>query len=177
MQEAALELFLEKGYDGTTAAEIAARAGVTERTFFRYFPDKREVLFNEAELNARLDAAVAEAPSKLGPLEVVLWAFQSVAPMFEENLPFAEPGQAVIAQTPALQERQLAKTALVTRTIAEALQRREIEPALAGLVAATSMAVTAHGLQTWIQDPSSPLAEHFEKAFRVLQGLSRPAPR
>src|SRR5277367_1626456 len=100
LQTAALQLYRERGYDGTTAAEIAARAGVTERTFFRHFPDKREVLFNEAELHARLGAAIAGAPPKLGPLEVVVWAFQSLAPMFEENLRFAEPGQAVIAQTP-----------------------------------------------------------------------------
>lgn len=177
MQEAALELFREKGYDGTTAAEIAARAGVTERTFFRYFPDKREVLFNEAELHARLGAAIAEAPPRLGPLEVVVWAFQSLAPMFEENLPFAEPMQAVIAQAPALQERQLAKTASVTRTITEALRHRQIEPALAGLAAVTGMAVTGHGLQTWVQDPSLPLVEHFENAFRALKGLSISAPR
>jgi AcrR family transcriptional regulator len=177
MREAALELFHEKGYDRTTAAEIAARAGVTERTFFRHFPDKREVLFNEAELGARLDAAIAEAPPKLGPLEVVVWAFQSLAPMFEENLPFAEPGQAVVAQTPALQERQLAKTASITRTISEALRRREIEPALAGLAAATGMAVTGHALKTWVQDPSSPLVEHLEAAFQALKGLSRAAPR
>jgi AcrR family transcriptional regulator len=177
MREAALKLFHEKGYDGTTAAEIAARAGVTERTFFRHFPDKREVLFNEAELGAKLQAAIAEAPPKLGPVEAVVWAFQSLAPMFEENLPFAEPGQAVIAQTPALQERQLAKTASITRTIAEALRHRAIEPALADLAAATGMAATGHGLQTWVQDPSSPLVEHFEKAFLALKGLSRPAPR
>jgi AcrR family transcriptional regulator len=177
MREAALELFHEKGYDRTTAAEIAARAGVTERTFFRHFPDKREVLFNEAELGARLDAAIAEAPPKLGPLEVVVWAFQSLAPMFEENLPFAEPGQAVIAQTPALQERQLAKTASITRAIAEALRRREIEPSLAGLAAATGMAITGHGLQAWVQDPSSPLVEHLEEAFQSLKGLSRSAPQ
>ncbi|WP_240766707.1 TetR family transcriptional regulator [Paraburkholderia flava] len=177
MQEAAIELFVEKGYDGTTAAEIAARAGVTERTFFRYFPDKREVLFNEAELHARLDTAIAGAPPELGPLEVVVWAFQSLAPMFEENLPFAEPVHAVIAQTPALQERQLAKTASITRTITEALRRREVEPALAGLAAVTGMAVTGHGLQTWVQDPSLPLVEHFENAFRALQGLSTLATR
>jgi AcrR family transcriptional regulator len=177
MQEAALELFHEKGYDGTTAAEIAARAGVTERTFFRYFPDKREVLFNEAELHARLGAAITEAPPELGPLEIVVWAFKSLAPMFEENLPFAKPVQAVVAQTPALQERQLAKTASVTRTITEALRRRQIEPALAGLAAVTGMAVTGHGLQTWVQDPSLPLVEHFENAFRALKGLSGSAPR
>ena len=177
MQEAAIELFREKGYDGTTAAEIAARAGVTERTFFRYFPDKREVLFNEAELHARLSVAIAEAPPEVGPIEVVVWAFQSLAPMFEENLPFAEPVQAVIAQTPALQERQLAKTASITRAIAEALRHREIDAALAGLAAATGMAVTGHGLLTWVQDPSLPLVEHFENAFRALKGLSMPASR
>ena len=172
MQEAALELFHEKGYDGTTAAEIAARAGVTERTFFRYFPDKREVLFNEAALHAGLSTAIAEAPPTLGPLEVVVWAFQSLAPMFEENLPFAELGQAVIAQTPALQERQLAKSAAITQTIAEALQLRGIEPGIARLAAATGMAVTGHGLQAWVLEPSSPLVEHLEKALRALRGLS-----
>jgi AcrR family transcriptional regulator len=177
MQEAALELFRAKGYDGTTAAEIAALAGVTERTFFRHFPDKREVLFNEAELGARLDAAIAKAPPALGPLEVVVRAYQSLAAMFEENLPFAEPGLAVIAQTPALQERQLAKTASITLIIAEALRRRGIEPALAGLAAVTGMAVTGHGLQTWVQDPSTPLVEHLEEAFQTLKVLSRSVPK
>jgi AcrR family transcriptional regulator len=172
MQVAALELFSEKGYDGTTAAEIAGRAGVTERTFFRYFPDKREVLFDEAELHARLTTAIAEAPSELGPLEVVVWAYQSLASMFEENLPFAERGQAVIAQTPALQERQLAKAASITKTITEALQRRGVAPSLAGLAAVTGMAVTGHGLQTWVRDPSSPLVDHLGNALRALQALS-----
>jgi AcrR family transcriptional regulator len=173
MREAALELFLDKGYDGTTAAEIAERAGVTERTFFRHFPDKREVLFNEAELGSRIDAAIAKAPPKLGPIEVVVWAYQSLAPMFEENLRFAEPGQAVIARTPALQERQLAKAASITFTITEALRRRGTSPRLAGLAATTGMAITAHGLQTWLQDPSSPLAAHLAEAFQSLKALSR----
>jgi len=176
LREAALELFYAKGYEGTTAAEIAACAGVTERTFFRYFPDKREVLFNEAEMGARLETAIAAAPPTLGPIEVVVWAFQSLAPMFEENLPLAEPGQAVIGRTPALQERQLAKSASLTRMIAEALQRRQIEPGLAGLAAAAGMAVTSHGLQTWGQTPSTPLVRHLEMAFRALKELSGPGP-
>jgi AcrR family transcriptional regulator len=171
MREAALELFYEKGYDATTAAEIAARAGVTERTFFRHFPDKREVLFNEAELGGRLETAIAAAPLERGPIAAVIWSFQQLASMFEENLRFAEPGRVVIARTPALQERQLAKTALITRTITEALVRRGLEPGLAGLAAATSMAVTTHGLQTWVQDPSTPLVDHFEKAFQTLRGV------
>jgi MftR C-terminal domain len=101
----------------------------------------------------------------------VVWAFQSLAPMFEENLPFAETGRAVIAQTPALQERQLAKTASITQAIAEALRRRGIEGALADLAAVTAMAVTGHALQTWVRNPSSPLAEHFDGAFQALKEL------
>lgn len=177
MREAALALFFEKGYDRTTAAEIAARAGVTERTFFRHFPDKREVLFNEAELHAKLDVAICEAPSALGPLEIVVWAFQSLAPMFEENLPLAHAGQAVIAQTPALQERQLAKTALITRAIAEALGRRNIVRGTADLAASAGMAVIGHALQTCVQDPSTPLVEHLERAFQTLQDLLVASPR
>ncbi|NIJ37695.1 AcrR family transcriptional regulator [Sphingopyxis panaciterrae] len=177
MREAALALFYEKGYDVTTAAEIAARAGVTERTFFRHFPDKREVLFNENELAERLDVKISEAAPDLGALEAVIWAFQSLAPMFEENLKFAEPAHAVISRTPALQERQLAKAAAITLAISEALQRRDIEPGTANLVAATAMAVTAHGLQAWKQDPSVPLVDHFGEAHEALIAISSPARR
>jgi AcrR family transcriptional regulator len=63
-----LELYYERGYDQTTTAEIAARAGLTERTFFRHFPDKREVLFDgTAPLSAILKTALDEAQSKLSP--------------------------------------------------------------------------------------------------------------
>lgn len=172
MREAALELFLEKGYDGTTAAEIASRAGVTERTFFRHFPDKREVLFNEAELGAKLDAVIGEAPAKLGPIEVVVHAYQRLAPMFEENLRFADAGQAVISRTPALQERQLAKAAAITLTISEALQRRGVEPVLARLAASTGMTITGHALQMWVSNPSVPLVERLKETFLALKQLS-----
>ena len=177
MQEVAVSLFLENGFDGTTAAEIAARAGVTERTFFRHFPDKRDVLFDEADLHARLDAAIAEAPADLGSLRMVLWAFQSITPMFEANRPISEPAQIVIARTPALQERQLSKTAAVIVTMSDALGRRGIEPTLAKLVAATGMAVAAHALRIWFTDPSLPLIDRFEAAFTALEDLSKPLPR
>lgn len=170
MQEAALELFLEKGYDGTTAAEIAARAGVTERTFFRHFPDKREVLFDEAELHARLGDGIARAPAELGPLRVVLWAFEATVTLFEENRPLAGPGQTVIAQTPALQERQLAKSAAVTQTVADALRGRGVEAGLASLTAATGMAIASHALGTWFNDASVPLLEQFRRAFVAASG-------
>jgi AcrR family transcriptional regulator len=171
LQEAAVELFLEKGFDRTTAAEIAARAEVTERTFFRYFPDKRDVLFDEAELHTQLGAAIAEAPSALGPLDMVAFAFTSTVPLFENNRPLSEPGQKVIAQTPALQERQLTKTAAVTATMAEALCRRGIGGSQANLAAATGMAVAVHALRAWFEDSSEPLFERFEETFRAMKEL------
>src|SRR5476649_2948995 len=94
LKTAALELYRERGYDRATAAEIAAQVGVTERTFFRHFPDKREVLFDgEAALHAILSTAITEAPAALGPMAVVLSALRSIEPMLEANRPFTEPAR------------------------------------------------------------------------------------
>jgi AcrR family transcriptional regulator len=172
LQEKAVELFLRKGYEATTALEIAAGVGVTERTFFRYFPDKRDVLFDEEKLHAGLGAAIASAPAEAGPLGMVSWAFSSIAPMFENNRPISEPAQTIIAQTAALQERQLTKTAAVTQSIAAALARRDIAQPVANLAAAAGMAVAAHALQMWFRDPSLPLVARFETAFGQLATMS-----
>jgi AcrR family transcriptional regulator len=172
MQDAAVELFRERGYDGTTTAEIAARAGVTERTFFRHFIDKREVLFNEAQLHARLEGAITQAPGELGPLEIVHWAFRSLEPMFEENRGISAPSREIIARTPALQERQLAKTASTAASMAAALLRRGIAPEVAGLAAAAGMAVAAHALQLWLKDETLTLAVRLDQAFAGLRELS-----
>src|SRR4051794_29750710 len=72
LEKAALELYAERGFDATTVAEIAARAGLTERTFFRYFADKREVLFDgSGALEARLVRGTLEASADLGPVEAI----------------------------------------------------------------------------------------------------------
>lgn len=86
LQRAALELYAERGFDRTTAADIAALAGVTVRTYFRHFPDKREVLFDgEAALQAALADAVSNARADLPPLPALLEAFLSAVPMFERD--------------------------------------------------------------------------------------------
>jgi AcrR family transcriptional regulator len=173
LRTAALELYRERGYDRTTTAEIAARAGVTERTFFRHFPDKREVLFDgEAGLHATLSKAIAEAPAGLGPMEIALWAFRCIEPIIEQNRPFTERAREVIARSPALQERQLAKAASTTAAVAAALQRRGVEANLATLAAGTGMAVFAHAARAWVEDPSLSLGAHLERAFQTLHGLS-----
>ncbi|WP_052130880.1 TetR family transcriptional regulator [Erwinia typographi] len=124
LQEAALRLFLERGYDQTTATEIAAQVGGTERTFFRYFPSKRDILFDEDALHERLELAIAEAPAGIGSMDLLHHILRSLIPLLEENRPLTEPARRLIAVTPALLERQLAKTAATTSTLAAGLRQR-----------------------------------------------------
>jgi AcrR family transcriptional regulator len=125
LQEAALELYLERGYDKTTAGDIAARAGFTERTFFRHFADKREVFFGgEAQLRDLLTGAVAAVPAGTRPLPALRAAFHQAVPLIERNLPVTERRMPVIVATPALKERALAKSAALVAALPDALQAR-----------------------------------------------------
>ena len=173
LQWAALELFREGGYEKTTAAEIAAKAGVTERTFFRHFPDKREVLFDgETVFIEALTRVIRDAPAELGPWDTLFHAFGSVKHIFIENRPFTEPRQRVIALSPSLQERAMAKTRLMTSAIASALCERGLAPPQANLAAQMGMATLAHGLAAWFNDGSTDLGEHIAKAFEDARNLS-----
>lgn len=172
LQQAALELFQERGYDATTTAEIAARAGVTERTFFRHFPDKREALFDgEEAFRDALAASVLAAPADAGPLAALRFAFAAVAPTLAANRAFSGPRQAVVAQSPALQERVLTKTAGLTTALASALQRRGVDPAAATLAAQVGMAAFSYAAQSWFADPDTPMDTHLARAFEVVRGL------
>lgn len=172
LQEAALALFLEHGFERTTAADIAEKVGVTERTFFRYFPDKREVLFDEAALNEGLNAAVEAAPPGLPPMEVLRFAFHALEPLFDANRPLTGPGRALIAHTPALRERQLAKAASTTAVLAAALDRRGVAPDIAGLAAASGIVVFIQAFEAWQLDPALSLHGHLERAFQAWRQLA-----
>ena len=172
LQQAALALFRERGYERTTAAEIAARVGVTERTFFRHFPDKREVLFDgEATLRTALTASIANAPAGLGPLDTLFRAFRSLQPLLEDNRPFSKPRQEVISSTPALAERELAKTAALADGLAGALQARGVAELQAVLAARTGMAAFAQATIAWLDDPGPGLGERLDLAERALRAL------
>jgi AcrR family transcriptional regulator len=176
--KAAIELFAEKGFDHTTAAQIAARAGVTARTFFRHFPDKREALFEgQTILSTALSKAITEAPAELSPVEALRRAFASVTVMVEQNRRLSEPRQHIISVTPALQEREVAKHAALTRVVAEALQKRGVEIRRADLAAQAGLAVLSYALDAWFADPSSGLAHYLDCAFAELQDLSSPTDR
>ncbi len=172
LQRAALALFGERGYDRTTTSEIAARAGVTERTFFRHFADKREVLFDgQAVLLEELKAAVADAPATLGPLGTLRRAFHSVEKLLEDNRPFAVPRQRVIDAAPALRERELAKLEALADALALALQERGVAERPAALAAQAGMAVFRHAVASWFADPAGGLGSHLNRAFDELKGL------
>lgn len=175
LRHAALDLFSENGFDQTTAAQIAARAGVTERTFFRHFPDKREVLFDGQNiLGTALAEAIAKAPPELSPMQTLHRAFSSVTEMLEKNRPFSEPRQRIIDATPALQEREIAKQAVITRGVAEALQRRGVDKLRADLAAQAGAAVLSYAFDAWFGDSSVRLDDYLDRGFTELQKLSAP---
>ena len=175
LQRTALVLFREHGFDRVTAMQIAARAGVTERTFFRYFADKREVLFDgEAVLRAALTAAMAEVPEHAAPLAALFLAFHAVVPTLEGNRAFAEPRQAVIAAAPALQERELAKLATLADVLTETLRTRGVPELQAVLAARAAMAAFAHATIAWLDDPAVPLAERLHDAEGALRTMAKP---
>jgi AcrR family transcriptional regulator len=170
--KAALDLFVEEGYERTTVAEIAARAGVTERTFFRYFADKREVLFaGGAELEALLVKAAAEAPASATPLDAIAGALEIVAAeVFADRQDFARQRQMIINSSPDLQERELLKLAALTTATAGALRDRGASPAAASLAAETGMAVFKTAFARWVNEPSGPtLGELITETFAELK--------
>ncbi len=151
LQQAALELYSERGYDQTTVAEIATRAGLTERTFFRYFADKREVLFWAASALQRLLVdRVAGAPGSASPMGAVAMALEAAGDMFDRD--YARQRQAVIAAHPELQERELIKLASLASAIANALRRRGVRDPAASLTGEAGVAVFKVAFERWVTD-------------------------
>src|SRR3954463_2816835 len=99
LAQAAMELYRERGYERTTVAAIAERAGVTERTFFRHFADKREVLFGGSLQELMVGAAAGAAP-EARPIEVVSAALDLAAAMLEQRRDHARRRQAVVSANP-----------------------------------------------------------------------------
>ena len=154
LQEAALALYSERGFDQTTAAQIAARAGLTERTFFRHFADKREVLFGgSALLQERIVAGVAGAPPDDGPLDAVAGGLTAAAAMlgdFRRDL--SRQRQAVIDSNPELRERELSKLADYAAAVAATLLQRGVSELHATLAAEAGMTVLRVALQRWANE-------------------------
>jgi AcrR family transcriptional regulator len=155
LEKAALALFKERGYAQTTAAEIAERAGLTERTFFRYFADKREVLFSGAGvMQQQLLAALEDAPRSLSPIDAVGRAVEATAGLFELRRDLARTRRAIIAETPELLERERVKLATFASALADGLRRRGVAEPAATLAAEMGITVFRLSFERWANDES-----------------------
>jgi|tagenome__1003787_1003787.scaffolds.fasta_scaffold20695385_2 AcrR family transcriptional regulator len=172
LQAAGLELFEERGYEQTTVADIAAAAGLTERTFFRYFADKREVLFSgSSELRERMVAAVREAPEGSTPLEAVAAALDATAKVFAERHVHARRRQQVLAANPVLAEREAAKMSLMVGDLSAALRERGVVEPTATLTAEIGVLAFRTGFAQWLEEGGS-LAEVFPRVLAQLRAAA-----
>ena len=173
LEQAALELYQDQGYEQTTATEIAERAGLTERTFFRHFTDKREVLFGEQENLLKMSlGAVESAPDTSTPIEIILAALEAMVPALQDRRETVRQRQSVIAANPGLQERELLKLAQFTFFLADALRKRGVTDPEASLAANTGNIVFKTAYERWAAEPeASDLSRLIQETFHQLKSI------
>lgn len=174
LERAALELYRERGFEQTTAAEIARRAGLTERTFFRYFSDKREVLFaGAASLQEVLVRTLADSPPSTAPINAVALAIEAAGVLLEERRDYARQRQAVITANAELRERELIKLASLSEALADALRGRDVKDPAARLAAEAGVAVFKVAFELWVEERNEQaLVEVIRSAFDELQAMA-----
>jgi AcrR family transcriptional regulator len=149
---AALELFSEQGYDETTVAQIAERAGLTKSTFFRHFPDKRDVLSaGQEEMSRLLAEGITDAPADATPMDAVAAGLRRVATMMgPDNREIAPRIDAVVAASVELQERHALKQVGLAAAMSQALQAREVDEAAASVAAELGALAFKQGFAEWV---------------------------
>lgn len=176
LEQAALTLYAERGFDQVTVAEIAQHAGLTERTFFRHFADKREALFGgSATITDVLVGAVATAPADAAPVDMVVAALAAVGDLFDGRRERSRQRQAIIDANPVLQERELIKLASLASALAGALRERGVPAPAATLMGQSGIAVFRVAFERWVSDTDPPgLAELVRTSFASLTALMAP---
>src|SRR4051794_5248198 len=173
LQKAAIELFQEQGYDQTTVADIAGRAGLTARTFFRYFADKREVLFGGSHLfQDHVVRALADAPASATPFEAIATALAATGELLT-NRAWSTIRQSVIEAHPELRERELMKMASLSTALTAGLRDRGVEEPQAGLAAEAGVAVFRVAFERWVTEGRDrSLSEVVDESFGQLRALT-----
>jgi AcrR family transcriptional regulator len=175
LQYAAMELFAEQGYDTTTVVEITERAGLTERTFYRHFADKREVLFSGAvELLDFLVEHVEREADNSSPIAAVINALRASAEaFFDDRRDFVQFRQHIIDANVDLQERELVKLASLSSALAAALQRHGVESRAARLSAESGLSVFRIAFADWVNGESAlALSECIRSCAAEFAGLA-----
>jgi len=176
LQAAALELFAEQGFERTTVAEITQRAGLTKRTFFNHFADKREVLFGPGSEIQReiVTREISACPDALPPLQAVVRGLQAAADtMFEARHAAVTRRRQIIDANPELQERELRKRAALTDAIATALRARGTDSDTALLTARAGVLIQQTAMQRWTRSAENrPLRELLSDALLSLRTIA-----
>ncbi|HTZ87709.1 MAG TPA: helix-turn-helix domain-containing protein [Solirubrobacteraceae bacterium] len=173
LAQAALDLYEEQGFENTTVAEIAARAGLTERTFFRHFADKREVLFAGGEFQESIIAGVTGAPESASPIEAATAGLDAAGALLEDRHEFAIRRQRVIAASPDLREREVMKLAAVATALAGALRTRGVAEPAATLTGEVAMSVFRNAFERWVDQASAgDLRELIRESLNELRTLA-----
>jgi AcrR family transcriptional regulator len=151
LEQAAMELYAERGYENTTVAAIAERAGLTERTFFRHYADKREVLFGgSGGLQDLLVSTAAGAPPSATPLEAAAAGVEAIGALLQERREFSQQRAAIIAASAELRERELIKLASLAAALSETLRQRGVQEPTASLTAEAAIAVFRVAFERWV---------------------------
>ena len=177
LTQAAYELYFERGFDSVTVAEITARAGLTKRTFFRYFADKREVLFSGAAAfqEAAVDAVV-NAEEGVTPIDAVVDALAAGGSAITEIGEGARGRQRLIETSTELQEREMIKMVALTRAIDDALQRRGVPESVASITAQAGVAVFQTAFERWArQDAPDEFSHLIYSTLDELRAAVHPA--
>ena len=176
LEKAAMELFQEHGYVETTVEDIATRAGLTERTFFRYFADKREVLFSGSkELEKSIVDGIESAPQEASPLDAVASAFEAAAATLQDrrDLLFVRARYALVTKHTDIQERELIKMASLAVAVTKALHARGVSEPSASLAAEAGIAVFKIGFERWVKEKKPrDFAAHIRAAVDALKAVA-----
>ncbi len=175
LEKAAMELFQERGYVRTTVEDIAARAGLTERTFFRYFADKREVLFSGSkDLEKGIVDRVLGAPRETSPLHAVAAAFEAAGAELQDlrDLRFVRVRYALVTKHAEIQERELIKLASLAVAVTKALHARGVSEPAASLAAEAGITVFKIGFERWVSGKKpQDFAAHIREAMVALKAV------
>ena len=174
LREAAMELYVKRGFEQTTVTEIAERAGLTARTFFRYFADKREVLFaGSASLQESLVAALEGTRDTASPMEAVAAALDAASALLGEGREFSRKRQAIIAANAELRERELIKLASLSAALADGLRRRGVANPHASLAAEAGVVVFRVAFERWVTGPGKrTLSQIMRESLDQLKALT-----
>jgi AcrR family transcriptional regulator len=170
-----MALFIERGYDEVTIADIAQHAGLSKRSFFNHFADKREVMFASADaLQSSVLAALDEADGDLGPLDAAVRAFTQAAAPIANHPALARARRALIDSSPELRERDLIKMASMATAVADALARRGVPRREAIFASRAATAVFTTAVDDWTREPEHGLAASIRDALNDLRAALGP---